>query len=373
MGRKDSLPEDAPSPRLCQLVKWPHFQGYGFNLHSEKGKEGQFIGKIDPASPAEACGLLEGDQIIEVNGVNTSNENHKQVVERIKADPDRVGLLVVDAKTAEYYKKRGVVVKGSLATVRHVKSQPAGRDLETGESDNTSQTPLSIEDSLTLAAQGCGNETPPPPLPPKTDLSLEMDEPGAAPALPADDASSTETSELTASEPAPSEPAPTKPTSSEPAPTEPTSSETAPTEPTASEPAPTEPDSSEPAELSKSAEVEQKLSAAENGKSTPTEEAEEKETDGVKDEPASIDTSLQVEMGPERTQPSPAPSAGSTGTVESAKSAGSGPAAAEGDKFGLKLNMTAAEMREYLKSKKRHDPRNDNLSFKRRHEIVSNM
>ena len=142
MGRKDSLPEDAPAPRLCELVKWPHFQGYGFNLHSEKGKEGQFIGKIDPQSPAEACGLQEGDQIIEVNGVNTSNENHKQVVERIKTHSDHASLLVVDAKAAEYYKKRNIVVKGSLSNVKHLKSAPDSgptHDKETGESETSSQ------------------------------------------------------------------------------------------------------------------------------------------------------------------------------------------------------------------------------------------
>jgi len=33
---------------------------------------GQFIGKVDPNSPAEAAGLREGDKIIEVNGVNIS-------------------------------------------------------------------------------------------------------------------------------------------------------------------------------------------------------------------------------------------------------------------------------------------------------------
>ena len=33
---------------------------------------GQFIGKVDPNSPAEAAGLCEGDKIIEVNGVNIS-------------------------------------------------------------------------------------------------------------------------------------------------------------------------------------------------------------------------------------------------------------------------------------------------------------
>lgn len=138
MGRKDSIPDDAPAPRLCSLSKWEHFQGYGFNLHSEKGKEGQYIGKIDPASPAEACGLVEGDQIIEVNGVNTSNENHKQVVQRIKADPDKVDLLVVDSAAAEYYKKRGIVVKGSMANVKKMKNGKGAsdQDQETGETSS---------------------------------------------------------------------------------------------------------------------------------------------------------------------------------------------------------------------------------------------
>lgn len=251
MGRKDSLPADAPAIRLCEMVKWPHFQGYGFNLHSEKGKEGQFVGKIDPASPAEACGLLEGDQIVEVNGVNTSNENHKQVVERIKTDPDHVSLLVVDQVAAEFYKKRGVVINGSLSSVKTAarsSSTSAGQDQETGESETSSQTKAA-------------------------------------------------------------------------------------------------------------------------------EKAAEKKASVPKEETPRIDTTLQVEgSGSDRAQPSPAPSADSTGTVESAKSAESTKSSgSEPDKFGLKLNMSAAEMREYLKSKKRHDPRNDNLSFKQRHEIVQNM
>ena len=36
---------------------------------------GQYIGKVDPDSPAEAAGLREGDKIIEVNGVNISQVN----------------------------------------------------------------------------------------------------------------------------------------------------------------------------------------------------------------------------------------------------------------------------------------------------------
>ena len=38
------------------------FWCYGFNLHAEKNKPGQFVGKIDPGSPAEIAGLKEGDR-----------------------------------------------------------------------------------------------------------------------------------------------------------------------------------------------------------------------------------------------------------------------------------------------------------------------
>ena len=58
--------EVAPRPRLCHIVKWPDFDGYGFNLHAEKNRPGQFIGKVDPGSPAEMAGLREGDKIVEV-------------------------------------------------------------------------------------------------------------------------------------------------------------------------------------------------------------------------------------------------------------------------------------------------------------------
>lgn len=43
--------------------------GYGFNLHSDKSKPGQFIRSVDPDSPAEASGLQAQDRIVEVNGV----------------------------------------------------------------------------------------------------------------------------------------------------------------------------------------------------------------------------------------------------------------------------------------------------------------
>ena len=53
---------DPPQPRLCHIVKVSNFDGYGFNLHAEKNKPGQFVGKIDSKSPAEDAGLKEGDR-----------------------------------------------------------------------------------------------------------------------------------------------------------------------------------------------------------------------------------------------------------------------------------------------------------------------
>ena len=108
------VPDDAPKPRLCHIKKRSDFQGYGFNLHAEKGKAGQYIGKVDDNSPAETAGLKQGDRIVEVNGTNIGNENHQQVVQRIKAVPDETKLLVVDNKADAYYKEKKIVVRGDM-------------------------------------------------------------------------------------------------------------------------------------------------------------------------------------------------------------------------------------------------------------------
>ena len=116
-----------PPPRLCHLVKWDNFEGYGFNLYAEKNKPGQYIGEIDHDSPAEAAGLKEGDRIIEVNGVNVNMENHRQVVQRIKAVAAETRLLVVDQKSADWHRERRVLVKASLPYVIQLSSEKADK------------------------------------------------------------------------------------------------------------------------------------------------------------------------------------------------------------------------------------------------------
>ncbi|XP_001607422.1 Na(+)/H(+) exchange regulatory cofactor NHE-RF1 [Nasonia vitripennis] len=114
--------QGTPCARLCHIVKWDDFDGYGFNLHAEKGKSGQFIGKVDEGSPSEAAGLRQGDRIIEVNEINIANESHKQVVERIKAFPTETKLLVVDQQADDYFKANNVPIKASMPGVKLLKT-----------------------------------------------------------------------------------------------------------------------------------------------------------------------------------------------------------------------------------------------------------
>ncbi|XP_015992062.1 Na(+)/H(+) exchange regulatory cofactor NHE-RF2 isoform X4 [Rousettus aegyptiacus] len=90
-------------PRLCHLRKGP--QGYGFNLHSDKSRPGQYIRSVDLGSPAAHSGLRAQDRLIEVNGQNVEGLRHAEVVASIKAREDEARLLVVDPETDEYFKR----------------------------------------------------------------------------------------------------------------------------------------------------------------------------------------------------------------------------------------------------------------------------
>ncbi|KAF6097183.1 SLC9A3 regulator 1 [Phyllostomus discolor] len=83
--------------------------GYGFNLHSDKSRPGQFVRSVDPGSPAEAAGLQAQDRIVEVNGVCMEGKQHGDVVAAIKAGGDETKLLVVDKETDEFFKKCKVI------------------------------------------------------------------------------------------------------------------------------------------------------------------------------------------------------------------------------------------------------------------------
>lgn len=51
-------------PRLCVIQRGSN--GYGFNLHSERARPGQYIRAVDEDSPAEKAGLQPKDRIVQV-------------------------------------------------------------------------------------------------------------------------------------------------------------------------------------------------------------------------------------------------------------------------------------------------------------------
>ncbi|XP_031717772.1 Na(+)/H(+) exchange regulatory cofactor NHE-RF1 [Anarrhichthys ocellatus] len=93
-------------PRLCTLEKGDN--GYGFHLHGEKGKTGQFIRLVEPDSPAETSGLHAGDRLVFVNAEDVENESHQQVVSRIRATVGWLELVVVDPDTEQLLKKHNM-------------------------------------------------------------------------------------------------------------------------------------------------------------------------------------------------------------------------------------------------------------------------
>ncbi|CAJ1052646.1 Na(+)/H(+) exchange regulatory cofactor NHE-RF2-like [Xyrichtys novacula] len=100
-------------PRLCFLTKGEG--GYGFHLHGERNRGGQFIRKVEPGSSADMAGLRAGDRVVEVNGENVEKETHHQVVNRIRDVPHRTRLLVVDKDTDDYLRSRGLACTEDLA------------------------------------------------------------------------------------------------------------------------------------------------------------------------------------------------------------------------------------------------------------------
>ncbi|XP_008414851.1 Na(+)/H(+) exchange regulatory cofactor NHE-RF1-like [Poecilia reticulata] len=93
-------------PRLCTLHKGDN--GYGFHLHGEKGKTGQFIRLVEPDSPAESSGLRAGDRLVFVNRDEVESESHQQVVSRIRATAGPLELIVVDPETEQLLKKHNL-------------------------------------------------------------------------------------------------------------------------------------------------------------------------------------------------------------------------------------------------------------------------
>lgn len=139
--------ENELRPRLCFLIKGS--RGYGFHLHGEKKKGGQFIRTVEPGSPADQAGLRAGDRLVEVNGENVEKESHRQVVKRICEAPHRTRLLVVDRETDEYLRSQGLACTEDQAIeMGNLSPRPSPKPTPSASPIPRENSPLSLRSNL---------------------------------------------------------------------------------------------------------------------------------------------------------------------------------------------------------------------------------
>ncbi|XP_072342546.1 Na(+)/H(+) exchange regulatory cofactor NHE-RF3-like isoform X3 [Scyliorhinus torazame] len=91
-------------PRKLYLVKGSC--GYGFLLKTEKttsGTYGQYLWEVDAGSPAEKCGMKEGDRLLAVNKGNIEGLQHDFVVTKIRESGNQTTLMVISSEGDKYF------------------------------------------------------------------------------------------------------------------------------------------------------------------------------------------------------------------------------------------------------------------------------
>ncbi len=74
-------PDSPPEPRLCHLLTWPNYDGYGFYV--AYNNEGCFVKNVEPHSPSQLGGLRAYDRIIEINGRSVDSKDKDFIMRQI--------------------------------------------------------------------------------------------------------------------------------------------------------------------------------------------------------------------------------------------------------------------------------------------------
>ncbi|XP_041030210.1 Na(+)/H(+) exchange regulatory cofactor NHE-RF3-like [Carcharodon carcharias] len=96
-------------PRKLYLVKGSC--GYGFLLKTEKtisGTYGQYLREVDAGSPAEKCGMKEGDRLLAVNRDNIEGLQHDIVVRKIRESGNQTTFTVISSEGEKYFTSLGL-------------------------------------------------------------------------------------------------------------------------------------------------------------------------------------------------------------------------------------------------------------------------
>ena len=128
-------------PRLCKIKLYAHNNSFGFQLETMLVNPGSpvvsankaataaqtsyahLIAKIERDSAGHAAGLLKGDRIIELDGINVEADNEKLIADRIFqafASMRQMTVFVVDPDTDNYFKSKCVKLHSMLPIVQHI-------------------------------------------------------------------------------------------------------------------------------------------------------------------------------------------------------------------------------------------------------------
>ncbi|KAL1479776.1 hypothetical protein MTO96_051580 [Rhipicephalus appendiculatus] len=139
-----TVQEPGEGLRLCHLSKWPNFEGYGFAVNADRHRKGQFVAHVDFGSPAHLGGLRKKDRILEVNGESVEGASYRDVVNRIKLDPSKVALLVIDRETDEAFARQRRTPNSRedcMVECRTPPAQPPSYAIAPGSRRSVSETP----------------------------------------------------------------------------------------------------------------------------------------------------------------------------------------------------------------------------------------
>ncbi|XP_065303918.1 uncharacterized protein [Dermacentor albipictus] len=147
-----TLLASAPAaPRLCHLVRWPEYDGYGFKLLSAEHGHLPRVTAVEFGSPAEAAGLRVNDTVVEVNDASLEGLAHQEAVRLVKSIPNEAHLLVVDDETAAWYKRHGIAIRADLPNVVHTSSKVSSTRKPRRKQDGTASISSTSSGSMTPA------------------------------------------------------------------------------------------------------------------------------------------------------------------------------------------------------------------------------
>ncbi|KAM3721556.1 Sorting nexin-27 [Dirofilaria immitis] len=119
-----------PKPHLVTVVKSD--TGFGFNVKGQVSEGGQLrsingelyaplqhVSAVLRGGAAAKAGLLKGDRILQVNGVDVEGATHKQVVELIKDGGDKLSLIVISVDAVDAERFENGLTEESCASCRY--------------------------------------------------------------------------------------------------------------------------------------------------------------------------------------------------------------------------------------------------------------